>query len=145
MVDILHRVGIGAPAPKVYDVLTTLEGNRAWWDSNASGDAKQGGVLTFFGHEFDVTETRPSELVVWHCRKGSESWVGTDITFRLVEREGQTFVIFKHAGWREPSEFMHHCSTRWAIFLLSLKQLLETGKGRPVPDDVPADVRAPRA
>jgi hypothetical protein len=32
---------------------------------------------------------------------------------------------------------MHHCSTRWAIFLTcSLKALLETGKGRPVPDDV---------
>jgi hypothetical protein len=32
---------------------------------------------------------------------------------------------------------MHHCSTRWAILLTcSLKALLETGKGRPVPDDV---------
>jgi hypothetical protein len=31
---------------------------------------------------------------------------------------------------------MHHCSTKWATFLLSLKQLLETGKGRPAPDEV---------
>ena len=31
---------------------------------------------------------------------------------------------------------MHHCSTKWAIFLMSLKSLVETGKGSPGPDDV---------
>ena len=31
---------------------------------------------------------------------------------------------------------MHHCSTKWAIFLMSLKSLVETGKGQPSPDDV---------
>jgi hypothetical protein len=39
-------------------------------------------------------------------------------------------VLFKHQGWKEPVEFMHHCSTKWAVFLLSLKSLLET-KARP--------------
>ena len=38
-------------------------------------------------------------------------------------------LLFKHEGWREPVEFMHHCSTKWAIFLMSLKSLVETGKG----------------
>jgi hypothetical protein len=28
---------------------------------------------------------------------------------------------------------MNHCSTEWATFLLSLKQLLETGEGAPDP------------
>jgi hypothetical protein len=31
---------------------------------------------------------------------------------------------------------MNHCSTSWAVFLLSLKQLLETGHGSSDPDDV---------
>jgi hypothetical protein len=26
---------------------------------------------------------------------------------------------------------MHHCSTKWAIFLMSLKSLVETGMGAP--------------
>jgi hypothetical protein len=30
---------------------------------------------------------------------------------------------------------MHHCSTKWAIFLMSLKSLVETGQGSPSPDD----------
>jgi hypothetical protein len=31
---------------------------------------------------------------------------------------------------------MHHCSTKWATFLLSLRDDLESGKGRPAPRDV---------
>lgn len=44
--------------------------------------------------------------------------------------------MFAHAGWREPVEFMNHCSTKWAIFLMSLKSLVETGSGAPHPRDV---------
>jgi hypothetical protein len=33
-------------------------------------------------------------------------------------------------------EFMNHCSTRWATFLLSLKKAAETGEGDPAPHDV---------
>ena len=32
---------------------------------------------------------------------------------------------------------MHHCSTKWAIFLMSVKSLVETGKGAPFPNDTP--------
>jgi len=137
MPDILHRVGIAAPIDTVYTTLTTLDGNRAWWDSKATGDAKQGGELTFFGHVFKVVEARPNELVTWKCVSGSEEWVNTTIEFKLVYRDNQTFVIFTHAGWKKPVEFMHHCSTKWAIQLVhGLKALVETGKGRPAPDDV---------
>ena len=47
--------------------------------------------------------------------------------------------MFKHQGWKEPVEFMHHCSTKWAIYLMSLKSLVETGKGAPDPNDVKID------
>jgi hypothetical protein len=30
---------------------------------------------------------------------------------------------------------MCHCSTKWGIFLMSLKALGETGKGNPNPND----------
>lgn len=30
---------------------------------------------------------------------------------------------------------MHHCSTKWAVYLMSLKALVETGKGNPNPHD----------
>jgi hypothetical protein len=34
---------------------------------------------------------------------------------------------------------MHHCSTKWATYMLSLKALVETGSGKPSPDDVKID------
>jgi hypothetical protein len=51
-------------------------------------------------------------------------------------------VLKKAADW-PPSElsmvspeFSAHCSTKWAVFLLSLKDLLEKDKGQSAPDDV---------
>jgi uncharacterized protein YndB with AHSA1/START domain len=135
--DILHRVGIEASVDRVYETLTTLEGNRGWWDSRARGEAQKGGVLTFFEKvDFEVVEAAPGQRVTWRCVRGIEEWVGTEVSFQLDHRKDQTFVLFKHAGWKEPVEFMHHCSTKWATFLLSLKALLETGKGRPAPGEV---------
>ena len=61
----------------------------------------------------------------------------TTIHWELEQRGDYTIVLFKHEGWREPGEFMHHCSTKWAIYLMSLKQLVETGEGAPSPRDVP--------
>jgi hypothetical protein len=81
-------------------------------------------------------ESRPGEVVSWKCVGGPEEWIGTELTFRLRQEEDQTVVLFAHAGWREPVEFMHHCSTKWAVFLLSLKSWIERAEGRPHPYDV---------
>ena len=61
----------------------------------------------------------------------------TTIDWRLSRSDGFTIVHFTHEGWAEPVEFLSHCSTKWAVFLLSLKALIETGTGSPSPDDVP--------
>ena len=138
MPDILHRVGIDASPEKVYGILTSLEGNRGWLDREATGEAQKGGTVTFFkgGLDAKVMEAKPNELVVWDCVKGPAEWVGTKINFKLEFKQDQTLVLFAHKDWREPVEFMYHCSMKWAVFLLSLKALAETGKGRPTPDDV---------
>ena len=44
-----------------------------------------------------------------------------------------------HKDWREANEFTSHCSMKWATFLLSLKELVETGKGKPSPNDIKID------
>jgi hypothetical protein len=56
--------------------------------------------------------------------------------FELSTDEKQTFIQFRHSGWRESTNFQGHCSMRWAIFLLSLKEVLEREKGRPYPYDL---------
>jgi hypothetical protein len=41
--------------------------------------------------------------------------------------------------WREAVEFTAHCSMKWATFLLSLRAFVETGNGKPAPDDLKID------
>jgi hypothetical protein len=45
-------------------------------------------------------------------------------------------VLFAQRGRKEPVEFMHYCSTKWAMYMLSLKLLCETGRGKLYPDDI---------
>ena len=140
MPDILHRVGINGTPAKVFEALSTLDGLSHWWITGTTGDPKVGGIIKFRpgggGFDMKVVESKPNDLVQWKCVGGPPEWIGTDVTFRLVHKDGQVFVLFSHANWREPVEFMHHCSTKWATFLLSLKALLESGKGRPAPEDL---------
>ena len=44
---IAHRVGIKAPADKVYAALTTLDGLAGWWTRDTTGRAQPGGAIDF--------------------------------------------------------------------------------------------------
>ena len=144
MPDILHKMGIKSSSPSdVYKALTTLEGLSAWWTTTTEGETDVGGVLRFrFGNggfDMRVVELHPASRVLWQVVDGPEEWVGTKISFDIEQRDEWTIVLFKHAGWKAPVEFMHHCSTKWAVFLLSLKSFLETGKGAPWPNEIKLD------
>jgi hypothetical protein len=68
-----------------------------------------------------------------------EPWMGTEILFQLLSDGEQTFVRFTHSNWKELTDFLAHCSTKWAVFLLSLKDEAEVGQGKPFPDDIQID------
>jgi uncharacterized protein YndB with AHSA1/START domain len=139
--DILHRIGIHNATPdKVYDAITTLDGLSGWWTEKTVGDTEPGGVISFRfipgGFDMKVLELDPGKLVRWEVVDGPPEWIGTTIRWDLEQRGDYTIILFKHEDWREAGEFMHHCSTKWASYLLSLKQLVETGEGAPSPRDV---------
>jgi hypothetical protein len=136
MPDILHRVGINAKPQLVSEALTTVDGLRGWWTTDTKGKATKGGTIDFGFCRMKVVALSPGTLVHWRCTGGPEEWLGTEVVFRLSWKDKQTFVLFTHAGWKQPVEFMHHCSTKWAVFLLSLKEFVETGSGRPAPHDL---------
>ena len=146
--DILHRVGIKSSPDAVYRALTTRDGLAAWWTDRTEGDGRVGSVFRFGfvdgeveigGFEIKVVELEPDRQVLWQVVGGPEEWIGTRINWALRQEGEYAIVLFKHQGWREPVEFMHHCSTKWAIFLMSLKALVETGTGAPNPRDVKID------
>jgi uncharacterized protein YndB with AHSA1/START domain len=139
MPDILHRVGIASTPDKVYEAMATLDGLSHWWIVGTTGDPKVGGTIHFRpeggGFAMQVLAAQPGALVRWRCVEGPEEWIGTELTFKLDHKEGQVFVLLTHAGWKAPVEFMHHCSTKWAIFLMSLKDWVERGESHAHPYD----------
>jgi uncharacterized protein YndB with AHSA1/START domain len=141
MVNILHRIGVKSSSPDdVYAALTTLDGLSGWWARDTTGDTKVDGVIAFRfgpgGFDMKVVELVPSKHVLWEVIDGPAEWIGTHVSWEIRRSGDFTIVLFEHRDWAEPVEFMYHCSTKWATFLLSLKQLLETGQGAPDPIDV---------
>ena len=142
MTDIHHRIGVLSPdTDGVYAALTTIDGLAGWWTNDTTGDPARGGGKVEFrfpqgGFDMEVIELVQGERVRWRVVDGPPEWIGTIVDWRLSRSDGFTIVSFTHEGWAEPVEFMHHCSTKWAVFLLSLKSLIETGSGSPSPDDV---------
>jgi len=149
MTNIVHRIGIRAPAAQVYAALSTIDGLAGWWTRATSGSCKVGGTITFTFHnpagaemgrfDMEVLELSPGDKVRWRVQAGPPEWVGTEVSFSLAEQGGMTIVLFAHRHWREEVEFTAHCSMKWAVFLLSLRDLVEKGAGQPSPDDLKID------
>ena len=146
MTDILHRVGIKAPVARVYDALATVDGIAGWWTRETSGVSTPGGKIDLAfsapdgrrigGMQMQVVALEPGKAVHWRFEVGPDDWIGTHAVFDLAEDGDYTIVRFRHRDWREAGEFTEHCSTKWATFLLSLRDLVETGRGRPAPYDL---------
>jgi uncharacterized protein YndB with AHSA1/START domain len=145
-----HQVGIKATPQDIYNALTETDRLAQWWTTDTRGSgAKVGDTLEFwfnkssFCQKFNVKVLEAGKRVVWKSPKGqgADQWEGTVVAFELSTDAKQTYVQFRHSGWRESTDFQGHCSMRWAVFLLSLKDVLERGKGRPIPYDLEVNYR----
>ena len=140
MPDILHRIAINASPEHVHDMVATKTGLERWWSGHpVGGDEKVGDeVLFYFGGDepgavMEVVENTPDK-VGWRCVGGPGDWQGTEIVYSIKSSgDGETTLLFSHAGWSEPNEFMHHCSTHWASYLIGLKAGLEGKSFTPFP------------
>lgn len=142
MATIYHKVGIKADVTKVYAALTTLEGLSGWW-TETTGKSEVGEKLIFDFSKMKSTMIvmglKASSLVHWKVDDHDMEHFGTEIVFKLSHDGKQTILNFQHQGWKENAEWLAHCSTKWAIFLMSLKDFVEKGKGQPFPNDVQID------
>lgn len=149
MANIIHRIGIKASLEKTYEALATAEGVSCWWTKDTSGISEEGSTVKMQfnspeGKELGVMEMKVMALdihkkVHWHCLAGPEEWIGTEIIFSLKQEGDYTIVLFTHQNWRKEVEFLAHCSMKWAVFLLSLREFVETGTGKPAPNDFKID------
>jgi uncharacterized protein YndB with AHSA1/START domain len=145
MAEILHRIGIrNTTLERVFATLTTIEGLAGWWTTDTYGIAdREDGILQFRfgagGFDMKVVKFEPPHQVHWEVIALEKEWIGTTIRWELKQEGDFIIVLFSHLHWKEATEFMRHCSTKWAIFLMSLKALVETGTGSPNPRDIKID------
>jgi uncharacterized protein YndB with AHSA1/START domain len=131
--DLIHRIGIAAPAEKIYRAITTEEGIQGWWTTDVNIDTHVGGkaVFGFFDHstvfEMRIEELTPPTLVRWKCEGGkSPDWVGTTQEFRLEpESEGEVLLKFCHSGWERGGDHCYYCNTTWGHLMVCLKYYAE--------------------
>ncbi|WP_043003006.1 SRPBCC family protein [Comamonas testosteroni] len=149
MVDIIHRIGIRAPIGDVFKAISSVDGIAGWWTREMSASPGPGVAMSARftdedGRElgkicFDLVMPETEHSVRWRFTEGPEEWIGTEATFELSRQDGYTILLFGHRNWCETVEFTAHCSMKWAVFLLSLRDLAETGKGNPSPQDTKID------
>jgi len=121
---------------EVFTKLTSIEGLREWWTIQTTGNTKLDGTIDFrFGERYHiqmkVIKIVQNKLVQWRCTQADEDWIGTIVSFDLDTENDKTILRFTHDKWPTHGDFFAHCNLSWAKYLLSLRQLLETGKGQP--------------
>jgi uncharacterized protein YndB with AHSA1/START domain len=141
MADIRLRVGIKAPVDDVFRTFATIDGLKTFWTQRIDGECREGELLRFYfiGETpravMRVDEIKNQRIVRWRCMVGPAEWVHTKIIFDISHDDDETAVLFTHADWNDTGPFMHHCSTKWAYFLLGLKNMLEGGTSVAYPND----------
>lgn len=146
--EIWHEIHINASPDKVYQALANARQLAHWWTTDVRGESAVGKKLEFWfsgrrAAEMVVTALSPDEFVQWRVTDRSvPEWVNTELEFRIFRQSDRAILHLRHSKWREDAKMFPECSMHWAIYLLSIKEFVETGKGRPHPYDMPVNVVA---
>ena len=131
-IELIHRIGIAAPAEKIYRAITTEEGIKGWWTTDVKMDAHVGGkaVFGFENHsivfQMRIEQLTSPSLVLWKCvDNSSPDWIGTTQEFRLEAETDQVLLKFCHGGWERGGDHCYFCNTTWGHLLVNLKLYAE--------------------
>lgn len=136
MHQIRHLLTIDTEQARVYAAITEREGLQSWWTPDVEAQPVAGTTSTFrfrsgATSRMEIRALDAPQRVEWRCVDGAEEWIGTGVIFNLEDQNGRTIVRFSHLGWQEISDFFASCSYQWGLYLKSLKDYCETGRGAP--------------
>ncbi|HEY9007425.1 SRPBCC domain-containing protein [Ohtaekwangia sp.] len=139
MPEIRHLLGIqDSTGEEVYNALTSCQPMKSWLTPTIQGHPQLNSIFQpAFGAEtvsLKVTKLQSGTWVQWQCTQGEFEWVNTQIDFLLEPSPNITIVTFIHSNWQDASPKFAEWSFNWALYLRSLKKFIETGTGRPYPN-----------
>jgi uncharacterized protein YndB with AHSA1/START domain len=128
------------------EAFAAIQDVRGWWNASIAGpSAERGDEFRFevpgvHRCTMTLTDVVPGERMVWHVTDSwvvfatdDKEWDGTDVVFTLGQNDGRTVVTFTHVGLSPDVECYDICADAWSGFVTgSLKDLIETGQGRPM-------------
>jgi hypothetical protein len=131
-------VDVDADAARVIDILTTTEGQRAFWTANCdvTGQRARFGFAASPVHlDVDVT-TEAAKLVRMDVTSGFPFWDGSTFEWELgpvTRAESGTGVLFRHYGFGDgyPETDLGHTAQVWAMVLDRLAKYVATGTPQP--------------
>jgi hypothetical protein len=131
-------VDLQADATRVYEILSTTQGQRGFWTANCdvSADrARFGFVQAPVDLEVDVT-AKPHELVRMHVTSGFPYWTGSTWEWEIgkpARSESGSGVLFRHYGFGEGYTELElaHTAQTWALIMARLVGFAETGQPQP--------------
>ncbi len=135
-------ITIDAGVKEAFNAINNVYG---WWSTDFEGSVnKQGDVFTVhFGDTFitmQIIELIPDRKVVWqvidswkHWMKSNNTeWIGTKISFEILEKEDKAQVEFTHVGLVPALDCFDVCSDAWGDYIKnSLRNLINSGVGQP--------------
>ena len=134
-------MGIHGSVEEVWEAITSPDGIARWWASSARGTVQPGSnlALTFDGLitlQFIVIDREEGRRLHLRNQGGPGAWGESNLEFELSQDSIQTFVILKHYNPTASEDDFQFFTTKWPIFLVSLKSYIETGRGWPYPNDI---------
>ncbi|WP_222981587.1 SRPBCC family protein [Flagellimonas meishanensis] len=137
-----HFIGTTATKEAMFEAMATTEGLTKWWATKAKGNVLAGQVveLEFDGLttlKFKCDEVVKNKKLVLVCFQSFKAWNGTKLIFNIEKKDQQVFLTLIHQDIAEDDmESYTYFSTKWTVYLLSLKQYLEIGVGTPYPKEL---------
>ena len=132
MNTIYQNLIIKANLKCVFEAVTSPDLLNQWWTTKSLGELAIGGIYSFwFSEEYDwqakVIELDINQLVGYRMIKADQDWEGTELRFKIeIISEQTTRLHFYHIGWKEMNLHFGQTSHCWALYLNTLKDLLET-------------------
>jgi hypothetical protein len=141
MAEVRHRVGIRGSLGDIFAALIEPSYLAGWWATSASGTPEVGKTLVLtFGElvtlSFLIRELQTNSLVNLECSSGPFPWLGSQLRFALEAADNQTFLTMTHSNKDACDDSFLYFNTKWPLYLLSLRDFIETGSGRPYPSDI---------
>jgi uncharacterized protein YndB with AHSA1/START domain len=114
-----------------------------WWTGDVEGRTESLGdefIYSYPGAHYSkqkITELVPGKKIVWRVIDSRldgpddpTEWTGTEITFEISPKGGQTELHFAHLGLVPEVECFDACSSAWGFYInRSLRRLITAGEG----------------